>query len=184
MSKLRIVPFSLCLFFVGITISAKAQQRIGVFQDSVHSPKKATIYSAVLPGLGQAYNKKYWKIPIVYAAIGGCITAAVINQGEFKSMRDELVFREKNSGAFQNLEFDKFDNSQLLEFSDYHRKWRDNMIIFSMLAYTINIIDANVDAHLFNFNVDENLSMTVQPSFGFASFSQSYSGLIVTFKFR
>ena len=174
----------LCLTLVGFSNSMRAQERIGIFQDSIHSPKKATIYSAILPGLGQAYNKKYWKIPIVYAAIGGCVTAAVINHGEFKSMRDELVFREKNSGAFDNLDFDKFDDSQLLEFSDYHRKWRDNMILFSALAYAFNIIDANVDAHLFSFNVDKNLTMAVMPTFGFTAFSQSYSGLSITFKFK
>lgn len=184
MSRIGRSSVFLILFLVGLANSASAQERIGLFQDSIHSPKKATIYSAVLPGLGQAYNKKYWKIPLVYAAIGGCITAAVINQGEFKSMRDELVFREKYSGSLQNLDYQFYDDSQLLEFSDYHRKWRDNMIIFSALAYTFNIIDANVDAHLFNFNVDENLSMSLQPTFGFTSFRQSYSGLSITFKFR
>ncbi len=183
---IRILALSLFVFLLltGFSNSVQAQQRIGIFQDSIHSPKKATIYSAILPGLGQAYNKKYWKIPLVYAAIGGCVTAAIINQGEFKSMRDELVFRENNAGLFQNTDFNNFNNTQLLEFSDYHRRWRDNMIIFSLLAYTFNLIDANVDAHLFSFNVDQNLSMAVRPSFDFTSYKQTYSGLSLTISFK
>lgn len=181
--KLRILSFILILL-CGTYSSSLSQGRTGLFADSIHSPKKATIYSAILPGLGQAYNKKYWKIPIVYAAIGGCVAAAVINHGEFKSMRDELSHRQANSGSFKNSEFNRFNDSQLLEFSDYHRKWRDNMFIFSALAYTLNIIDANVDAHLFNFNVDKNLSMTVQPRFGITAFNQSYTGLSLSLRFQ
>lgn len=181
--KLRILVLVITLL-AGASNSSVAQERLGLFADSVHSPKKATIYSAVLPGLGQAYNKKYWKIPIVYGAIGGCVTAAVINHREFNSMRSELRFRETNSGSFQKAEFMSFDDSQLLEFSDYHRRWRDNMIIISALAYTLNIIDANVDAHLFNFNVDKNLSMAVHPKVGFTSYNQAYSGLSITMRFK
>ncbi|MGB1040099.1 MAG: DUF5683 domain-containing protein [Flavobacteriales bacterium] len=156
----------------------------GIFKsDTTHSPRKATIYSAVLPGLGQAYNKKYWKIPLVYAAIGGCLTAALINNRDFKEARDELIDRN-NFGRICNDEFKFYNDSQLLEYSNFSRKWRDNMFIFTGVAYALNIIDANVDAHLFNFNVDKNLSMTVTPFSDWNRQIGGSAGINLRFRFR
>ena len=170
-----------------ITSFSQEKEKIKVnyfsFNDSVHSPKKATIYSAVLPGLGQAYNRRYWKIPIVYAAIGGCVTAAVINHRSYQVRREELIFRAE-CGTRKNPDFSSFEDGQLLEFSDYYRKWRDNMIIFSCVAYALNIIDANVDAHLFNFNVDEDLSLNWSPYLYSPDINRLVSGISLTLKFR
>ena len=100
-------------------------QNKGVFKsDTTHSPRKATIYSAVLPGLGQLYNKKAWKIPIVYAAIGGCLTAAIYNGNRYQRYRTELIYRENNGGAMIN-----YTNQQtvtVLENSKVFKKWRSN----------------------------------------------------------
>lgn len=152
--------------------------------DTSHSPKKATIYSAVLPGLGQYYNKKYWKIPLVYAAIGGCLTAALINNNEYKIARDELIFRTNNPGSTLNSRFTNYADDQLLARSDYYRKWRDNMFIFTGLAYVLNIIDANVDAHLFNFNVNEDLALTMKPYTFSSEFQKPIAGMSFTLKFK
>ena len=176
--------FVLLVFVIGTTKIAISQRTFLFSSDSLHSPKKATIYSAVLPGLGQAYNKKYWKIPLLYAAIGGCVTAAIINNNNFKVRRDELKFRSDNNGAFNNQEFTNFTDGQLLEFSDYYRKWRDNLIIFSTLAYALNLIDANVDAHLFNYNVDEDLSLNWKPYLYSPFINRPVSGISLTLKFR
>lgn len=152
--------------------------------DTTHSPKKATIYSAVLPGLGQYYNKKYWKIPLVYAAIGGCLTAALINNNEYKTAKDELIFRTSNPGLTLNSRFTSYADDQLLARSDYYRKWRDNMFIFTGLAYVLNIIDANVDAHLFNFNVNEDLAVTMRPYTFSPEFQKPLAGMSFTLKFK
>ena len=168
-------------FFV--LFNASAQNEDVFVADTTHSPRKATIYSAVLPGWGQAYNKKYWKIPIVYAAIGGCLTAALINNRDFNLARKELIFR-KDCGTISNEDFKFYNDSQLLEYSNYSRKWRDNMFIFTGLAYVLNIIDANVDAHLFNFNVDKNLSMTVTPFSDWNRQIGGSAGINLRFRFR
>mgnify|MGYP006945857192 CR=1 FL=1 len=170
-------------FLIGMNSIGFSQKKMNFLSDSVHSPKKATIYSAVLPGLGQAYNRKYWKIPIVYAAIGGCVTAAVINHNSFDLRKQELKDRAE-FGSPQSSRFSRFTDGQLLESSDYYRKWRDNMIIFSCLAYTLNIIDANVDAHLFNFNVDEDLSLNWSPYLFSPDINRPVSGVSLTLRFR
>ncbi|MEN9000925.1 MAG: DUF5683 domain-containing protein [Flavobacteriales bacterium] len=151
--------------------------------DSVHSARKATIYSAVLPGLGQYYNEKSWKIPIVYAAIGGCLTAAIINNREYNVARDELLFRNLN-GTRNSNDFLFYEDFQLLELSNYHRKWRDNMYIFTAVAYMLNIIDANVDGHLFNFNVDKDLTMDVSPFTFSQEINKPVAGLSFRLRFR
>lgn len=171
------------LFILGISNAGNSQRTFLFSTDSVHSPKKATIYSAVLPGLGQAYNKKYWKIPLVYAAIGGCVTAAVINHGNYDLRKQELKYRVE-FGSPQSQKFSSFTDGQLLESSNYYRKWRDNMIIFSCVAYALNIIDANVDAHLFNFNVDEDLSLNWSPYLYSPEINKPVSGISLTLRFR
>lgn len=174
----------LLITIVIFCVSNKAiSQKHNFFSDSIHSPKKATIYSAVLPGLGQAYNQKFWKIPIVYAAIGGCVTAAIINNRDYNSSRDELLHRQC-SGVRSNSDYLNFEDSQLLELSNYSRKWRDNMLIFTGIAYMLNIVDANVDAHLFNFNVDDKLSMNIMPYTYSTSIRKPVAGLSLTFSFR
>jgi hypothetical protein len=158
-------------------------QKRNFLSDSIHSPRKATIYSAVLPGLGQAYNQKYWKIPVVYAVIGGCLTAALINNKDYGVSKKELLFRKHNSRRL-NSNYLNFEDYQLLELSNYSRKWRDNMFIFTGIAYMLNMVDANVDAHLFNFNVDDKLSMNIMPYTYSQEFNKPVAGLSLRFNFR
>lgn len=128
-----------------------------------HSPKKATILSAILPGAGQVYNKKYWKVPIVYGAIGSCLYLAINNNVEYNKYFGELVYRTNYPGYTLNPELTNFSTANLTEQADYHRKWRDNFFVFTAVAYGLNIIDANVDAHLFNFDVSDDLTLNISP---------------------
>lgn len=130
---------------------------------SEHSPKKATILSAVLPGAGQVYNKKIWKVPLVYAAIGGCLYYAINNNVEYNKYFGELAYRANNSGLTLNPDYSLFTDANLTAQADYHRKWRDNFFVFTAIAYGLNIIDANVDAHLFNFDVSPDLTLNISP---------------------
>lgn len=179
------ISFKFILLLVAIICLSNAglAQKQGFFSDSVHSAKKATIYSAILPGLGQVYNKKAWKVPIVYAAIGGCLVAAISNDGEYDKSRNELIYR-KDYGSSRDQNFFNFSDTELLARADFYRKWRDNMYIFTGVAYILNLIDANVDAHLFNFSVDENLSMNVVPYTYSQEFKRPVAGLSFTFSFR
>ena len=152
--------------------------------DTSHSARKATIYSAILPGLGQAYNRKYWKIPLVYGAIGGCLTAALINNKNYQITRTELLLRVNCPSAAGNVDFQFYENSQLLALSNEYSKWRDNMFIFTGVAYALNIVDANVDAHLFNFDVSEDLSLNWQPYTYSWEIRKPVAGLSLTLNFK
>ena len=179
--------FLVLLILISYTFSFSQQdstQSILVQQEQQHSPRKATIYSAVLPGLGQYYNKRYWKIPLVYAAIGGCLYTAIWNNKEYRNYREELVYRSNNTGLFSNLDLTKYSNDNLLELSDYHRKWRDNFYIFTGLAHLLNIVDANVDAHFFNFDVSEDLSLNIRPYSYSVEIDKPIMGLSLRLNFK
>lgn len=137
-----------------------------------HSPRKATIFSAVLPGLGQAYNRKYWKIPIVYAGFAFFGKTAYDNNvlyHDFKDAYDHKVLND-STPAVNGYE-QRFDVAKLLLIKRQYRRDRDYMIIISSLWYILNIVDASVDANLFYWEVDENLSLELSPQF------QNYSYL-------
>jgi TM2 domain-containing membrane protein YozV len=131
--------------------------------EKVHSPNKATLFSAVVPGLGQIYNKKYWKLPIVYGAIGVPLYFALSNQKEFNRYKTAYGLRIDGD----DTTIDEFDgvltaesiNSTL----EFHQRSKDLLYILTGLFYVFNIVDAAVDAHLFYFPKDDNLSFKLQP---------------------
>jgi len=142
---------------------------------AIHSPRKATIYSAVLPGLGQIYNRKYWKVPIVYggfAALGYFIN---YNNGEYVKFRQaysDIIDTDPNTNSFvilftnpRNLEPDRIAQSTeiLRKTKDYWRRNRDLVVIGTAVFYAVNIIDASVDAHFFNFDISDDLTINWVP---------------------
>jgi hypothetical protein len=131
----------------------------------VHSPRKATIYSAILPGLGQAYNRKYWKIPIIYAGLGTSGYFFFFNNDEYQRTRKALVARLDEDPATVDNDFTdpRYTNELLQDRKNYYRRNRDLSAIIGVLFYVANIIDADVDAHLRGFNVDDNLSLHLTP---------------------
>ncbi len=143
-----------------------------------HSPHKATIYSAILPGLGQAYNKKYWKIPIVYAGFGSIGYFIGWNNNHYRTMRNaysDLTDSDPNTDSYLDLDAsDYYDLDNVTEFNnfasalnkqqEYYRRNRDLLIICMVGFYGLNIIDASVDAHFFDFDMSEDLSMNWQPT--------------------
>lgn len=161
---------------------------LGVVQDTdtletkevIHSPRKATIYSAILPGLGQAYNKKYWKIPLIYAgfgAIGYFINWNNENYQLFRKGYQHLTDDNPETQDYLKIEavrrnnFDldnpnQFNNlkTALLSQQDYYRRNRDLLIISFVGFYGLNIIDASVDAHLYDFDISDDLTLNWQPS--------------------
>lgn len=124
------------------------------------SPMKATIYAAVLPGAGQIYNRKYWKVPIVYAGIGSFAYLGLQYQQQFTRYKSALINR-------QNGEPDEFEDllsaNALENEMDRWRRLRDLNIIGVTLVYVLQIIDANVDASLSDFDVSDDLSFMIKP---------------------
>ena len=136
-----------------------------------HSPRKATWMSAVLPSLGQFYNKRYWKPPIIYAGLGVAIYFLVDNQLKFITARNSYRARVGVPGFTVNPKYQTYDADQIMSDRDYYRTNRDYSIIAVAAVYALNIIDAAVDAHLRTFDVGDDLSMKVRPSFQFANAS-------------
>lgn len=186
--------FLFCFSVVGQDKEKKPQTPKEVVIDSIIeirdpinplSPAKAAFYSAILPGLGQAYNKKYWKIPIVYAAIGTGVYFYINNNNEYNRYRG--AYKSRLAG-FTNDEFYNDDGTVIVTTDnletaqEFYRKNKELSLLVTIGLYALNIIDANVDAHLLQYNVDENLSLA--PHYKLNEFDATGNlGLTLNFKF-
>ena len=143
----------LIIFFFGITFVSSAQE----FNNKV--PKKAAIYSAILPGAGQVYTKKYWKVPIIYA---GLITSAYyINESNNYYQLYKTTYLNRIDGDISdNLDYEL---PELKILTDHYRRNREVSTLLFVLTYVLNIVDASVNAHLFDYDVGEDLSLHIQP---------------------
>jgi hypothetical protein len=118
------------------------------------APSKAAFYSAIVPGLGQAYNKKYWKIPFVYGAIGSSLYFYILNNNKYHKYRDAY----KHRLAGEPDDFTYLDETRLVQAQRFYQRNRDLSLLVTVGFYILNIVDANVDAHLMQFNVSDKLS--------------------------
>ena len=128
--------------------------------DDPTTPSKAAFYSAVIPGLGQAYLGKAWKIPIIYTAIGASLYYFDVNNKEMNEYRN--AYKRRLNGFYDDrfLELARpITTEQLLLGMEFHKNYRDIAIVLAALSYMLNILEANVSAHLLQFNVSEDLSV-------------------------
>lgn len=144
------------------------------------APAKAAFFSAVLPGLGQAYNGKYWKIPLVYAALGTGVYFYIDNNNAYHRYRD--AYKRRLAGytddEFQGL----LSNETLIEAQKQTQRQKELSLLITVGIYVLNIIDANVDAHLQQFNVSEDLSF--KPAVNYSELTgDPHYGLSLNFKF-
>ena len=132
-------------------------------QERTHSPVTAGWMSAVLPGLGQGYNHKYWKIPIVYAGLGATGFCVYYFNKQFTELRTEYRHRLNNEtdGLLPKYADMSVSNIQLQK--ETQQKNMEISIIVLVVWYAVNIVDAVVDAHLFTFDVSDDLSLRIQP---------------------
>ena len=124
-------------------------------------PKKASLYSAIIPGAGQFYTKKYWKIPVIYA---GLVTSAYYIHENNNSYQ---LYKKSYLNRLENDNYDEFyetySDTDLKNLSDYYRRNREISILCFVGTYLLNIIDASVSAHLFDYDVSDDLSFQFQP---------------------
>lgn len=140
------------------------------------------IFSAVVPGLGQAYNKKYWKIPIVYATLGTTTYFFTSNNTLYREYKQAYI--NKTDGNPETIDdFPYYNETQIRELQDYYRRYRDLNIILTGLFYTLNIVDAYVDAQLVTFDVSDNLSMNLQPALNLSANKKPVAGLTLSLTF-
>ena len=145
-----------------------------------HSPHTATMYAAILPGLGQVYNRKYWKLPLLYGGAAALIYAIHFNNKYYKkysaAYRDFLIGDPNNKDTYMEFvnrahlteemvqgAYKQWFQNTLKNKKDYYRRYRD-LSIFGMVGlYAVQIVDACVDAHFFNFDVSDDLALHWQP---------------------
>ena len=157
------------------------------------APAKAAFFSAVLPGLGQAYNKKYWKIPMVYAALGSSLYGYLNSQSAYTEFRN--AFKSRRAGFMTDKYYDlnnsglvpgspDISDSSLQKAQELAQDNRDLALVVTIGIYALNIIDANVDAHLKQFNVSQDLSFRWSPTLEKSGIDQQwYTGVQLTLRY-
>ena len=159
-----------------------------------HSPKKATIFSAVVPGLGQVYNKKYWKLPILYGGLGVLYYFIKTNNDEYQIYKNQFYIINTPSSPLYAYTVAQlmlsYNSTNLAAIAttvqsarDYYRRNRDLCYILSGLVYIMNIVDADVDAHLFYFDVSDKLTLNWKPTIYQANNYKNYPGLSLKLNF-
>ena len=146
-------------------------QTIGKVKDSVrkHDPRIATRRSAILPGWGQAYNKQYWKIPLAYGIIAIPVGTFIYNNNFYKKMKFAYEARYKEAQGdpsdvpFIDPELERLSIDNLINYRNAYRRDRDYSVLFFLLAWGFQVMDATVFAHLKQFDVSNNLSMQMRP---------------------
>lgn len=194
MTKLsHLSPFwfiTLLLLLTNFSVAKSQSTQIqGNIPDSVmekkHSPTKATIMSAVIPGLGQIYNKKYWKVPVIYAGFGIMTYFIVTNVDEYINYKCAYI-EKMNGDTTGNYAYlvTKYSAENLLSAREYYRRNTEISILISAIWYVLNIIDATVDAHLFTYNISKDLTLRWEPSlFTPLQGSNRVSGLKISLNF-
>ncbi len=156
------------------------------------APSKAAFYSALLPGLGQVYNKRYWKVPLVYALLGTGVFSYIQNDRLYDRFR--VAFKRRQAGFFDDefynpnnnpeLKIPHFELDVLQNQQERYQRDRDLWLVLSIAFYAVNVIDANVDAHLKQFNVDDDLTLDFNPYFNLDPITNNPNyGMALTIKF-
>ncbi|MCK6618142.1 MAG: DUF5683 domain-containing protein [Cyclobacteriaceae bacterium] len=145
-----------------------------------YSPRKALLYAAVLPGAGQVYTKKYWKLPLVYGGFFATGYALNVYQNGYRKYRSEL-FYVLDTGA--PLSPSGFTESQLRTIVDRYRRERDFMIIVMAGVYLLQMVDAHVDAHLKEFDVNPSLQVSIRPTAENNMLTGTTAGLSLVIRF-
>jgi hypothetical protein len=159
--------------------------------DTSHSPKVATIMSAILPSSGHFYNQfhkiegqknnLWWKLPIIYGGLGAMTYLTISNHQEYRMFKDERLARLDANYVSDELAF--LNDSQLKVYQDQYERWRNLSIIGGLLVYTLQLIDVNVEAHLMHFDTSDNLSFNWQPSINLRGNSATY-GMTIRISFK
>lgn len=144
------------------------------------SPARAAFYSAVLPGLGHAYLKEYWKIPVIYAGLGAGIYFYIDNNNKYNRYRD--AYKSRLAGYTDDEFYGTISTDGLQDAQEQFGRNREISLLVTLGIYALNIVWANVDAHLMQFNIDDNLSL--KPHYQINEYDLSGDlGLTLNFKF-
>lgn len=159
-------------------------------KDTLHSPTKAAKYSLIFPGAGQVYNhmamprgkkKAWWKLPLIYAGLGFTGYLLVENHILQRDLKNEYIYRSENKTPNINFpQFFPYDDAAVLQLYQQHKTSRDLMIFAVIGVYGFNVLDALVEGHFVDFDVSDNLSLSIQPNI----YNRQTAGISFSFKFR
>lgn len=165
----RSIISALCILFFSFTswsqdsTKVKSKEKVTIPKNSYNplSPSKAAFYSAIFPGMGQIYNKKYWKAPIVWAALGTSTYLYLDNNSQYKRYR--RAFRQREAGLQDEFTLDNgtvlISRNGLISAQRTLRNNRDLSLLSTVLIYVLQIVEASVNAHLLQFDTSDNLSV-------------------------
>jgi len=150
LSVIKYIFIALSITFTGICEAQVSLLKV---------PKRAGMYSAIIPGAGQVYTKKYWKVPIIYA---GLITSAYYfkENHDFYDLYKGTYLKRIDGNTADNLDY---SNADLITLTEFYRRNREVSALLFILTYILNIVDASVSAHLFDYDVTEDISLHLQP---------------------
>lgn len=170
--------FCLCLFAMQLTAQVPdslVKKKPSVTADSsrkknpqVFNPRTATLRSAILPGWGQIYNKKYWKLPLVWGALGTTAGIYFYNVKNYRSLREAYIYLTDTDPGNDSQVNPLYRNLSAESIRSYRNSFRQNVdysVLFFLLFWGLNVVDATVDAHLKAFDVDDNLSLEIRPGY-------------------
>jgi len=147
---------------MGVFIWATVLDAVVNYETDGHLPAKATIYSTMMPGLGQIYNKQYWKVPIIYAALSGSWYMASSNNYKYQKVLTSLRnYNATNEDIIINGQVK--DKDTAIRYKDYVRRNRDISYLVFGLTYVLQILDANVDANMLDYDISDDLSFHIEP---------------------
>ena len=178
--------FLVLFVFIASTCSASEEDSTSAAKDTIHSVKRAVIFSAVLPGAGQIYNhitmpkgkkKAYWKLPLIYGGLGASSYFLIYNQIEQKKFKEEYKLRQD---LIVSPEYSQYTDNGILTLYNQHLDWRDLSILALAGVYLIQVVDAGVEAHFVSFDISEDLSMSIEPTL----MDYKTAGLKMSFNFR
>jgi Family of unknown function (DUF5683) len=142
------------------------------------NPRKAILFSAILPGMGQVYNKKYWKVPLVYGGLIGFGLVIDFYNNQNNKYRDQL-FDLLNTG----VQVSSLTETQLRSIIEKSSRQRDYFIIITGFFYILQMIDAHVDAHLKEFELNPKLKVRVEPMMDSNYYTGTSTGIVIKFRF-
>lgn len=142
-------------------------------------PKKAGMYSSILPGLGQIYNRQYWKLPLVYGILGTAGYFIKFNYDEYIRFRTAYIYSIDGDPLTNSAESSNYEASDLKSLQDYYRKNLDIIVLLTGVGYSLQIIDAVTSAHLRNFDISPDISMQMKPVL-----QSNYVGVGFVFNFK
>ncbi|GAB3647894.1 hypothetical protein GCM10028791_10660 [Echinicola sediminis] len=164
-----------------IATDTTGQQEI-ILKKEAKNPRKAALLSAILPGAGQIYNEKMWKVPLIYGGIITNLYFVDFNNRRYQLFKEALMIYRDDDPTTENI-FPNLNEDGLIRNVDYWRRNRDGVYLLFGAIYALNIVDALVDAHLSGFDVSDDLSLKIQPSVESLYASGNSVGLSLKLKF-